>query len=233
MTSSITLTFKGNDSTLTANFFPAIDLDPESEYFLGLIDFETYNSIPNIDNSNNVFRYFNNINKTITFPEGSYEITDIEKYLQSIIGEHEITLKSNNNTLKCELWCNYDIDFRTPTSIGPLLGFSKKLLKAGRTHISDIPVNINRVNVVRVECDIVGSSYLNGKEIHTIYQFAPSTSPGYKIIEVPHNVIYLPIKTKRLDTITVRLLDQDGVPINFRKETITVRLHLKKWGSIS
>ena len=52
--------------------------------------------------------------------------------------------------------------------------------------------------------------------------------PGYKINEVPSDVIYLPINTRIINNISVNIIDQDGKLINFRGETITIRLHLKK-----
>jgi hypothetical protein len=51
---------------------------------------------------------------------------------------------------------------------------------------------------------------------------------GYKIIESPSNVIYLPINTKQLDEIIIKITDQDGNLVNFREEVITVRLHLRR-----
>lgn len=50
---------------------------------------------------------------------------------------------------------------------------------------------------------------------------------GYKIVEVPANVIYLPVNAKRLSSITLKITDQEGNLVNFRGETITIRLHLK------
>lgn len=54
--SSLTLTLTGNSSHLKADYFPPIDLS-QGEYVCGLIDFQTFNSIPNIDEINNKFHY--------------------------------------------------------------------------------------------------------------------------------------------------------------------------------
>lgn len=58
--SSITLTLSGNSSQLQAVYFPAIDLS-DGQYVCGLIDFQTFNSIPNVDETNNLF-YFGHEN---------------------------------------------------------------------------------------------------------------------------------------------------------------------------
>ena len=38
----------------------------------------------------------------------------------------------------------------------------------------------------------------------------------------------MPISTKVINNIELRLVDQDGDLVNFREEVITVRLHLRK-----
>lgn len=55
--SSITLTLSGNTSELSANYFPPIKLDEDGKYVCGLIDFQTFMSIPNITEENNRFYY--------------------------------------------------------------------------------------------------------------------------------------------------------------------------------
>ena len=221
---SLTFTIKGNESVLSASFFPPIKLDENLPYFIGMIDFEAYNSIPNIDSTNNKFYYGNQM---LELPTGTYELEQIEKYLQENLGVATISIKPETTTLKCCLSSTHAIDFQKPGTIGPLLGFGAKLLDANKKHMSDQPVQIMRVNVIMIDCNLVSGAYINGKEIHTVHQFAPVTPSGYKIIEVPQNVIYLPVKTKTIDNITLKLMDQDGNLLNFRKETITIRLHLK------
>lgn len=51
-------------------------------YAIGLVNFEVYNSIPNIDSSNNKF-YFNDDDKVLEIPEGSYEVEDINKHINN------------------------------------------------------------------------------------------------------------------------------------------------------
>jgi hypothetical protein len=40
--------------------------------------------------------------------------------------------------------------------------------------------------------------------------FFPNVSPGYKIVENPVNLVFLPVNTHSIDKVTVRLTDQDG-----------------------
>lgn len=208
---------------LSNDLFPPFML--EGEWEVGLVNLCTYNSIPNIEHGvNNLFHYDND--KVIEIPEGSYEIDDISRYLRDNM--IAVKIHANKNTLKCELFYEKQIDFSKPGSVGPLLGFDRTLLKPNEWHHSHNQVDINRVNSIRVECNIARGSYLNGKEGHTIHEFFPKVPPGFKIVESPPTVIYVPLNTNRISNITVDLVDQTGRAINFRGETITVRLHLRR-----
>ena len=168
---SITLTLASRSSELEQDISPEIVLD--RPYSLALIGLYTYNSIPNIEEGrNNKFSYLKDGSlHEILIPEGAYEITDIEKYLQTSLKSTNkesqvISLKPNNNTLKCMLKCQYEIDFTAKDSIASLLGFSNKKLPANTLHSSDRPVDIVRVNLIRVECNLVFGSNLNSKQTH-------------------------------------------------------------------
>lgn len=286
--SSITLTLTGDSSQLSAQYCPAIDLS-DGEYVCGLIDFQTFNSIPNIDETNNLF-YFGYANQNtssvikpanialnsvelfedsteseregesslrrqkqenrkrrkravgydthkeipltfIKIPTGSYELEHLAKYLQKRLEQRgaKLALRANKNTLQCELFCNQPIDFTRPNTVGPLLGFSSdRILEAYKAHESKLPANILKVNVIRIECNIITGSYLNNQASHTIHEFSPRVPPGYKIIEVPQNVIYFPITVKNIQRIDLSIVDQLNQLINFRGETITIRLHIKR-----
>jgi hypothetical protein len=205
------------------------------EYTLGLIGLHTYNSIPNIDVGNNEFYYDGD--KKITIPPGVYEISDIETFLQNALAgegasENEkktaISLKPNNNTLKCEIISSFSIDFTQRDSIGRMLGFSARLLSANTKYESDLPVNIIKVVTIRVDSNITTASYYDTRLSHTLFEFAPSVQPGYSMNIEPRNIIYLPINTTRIDNISLRLVDQSGDPVNFRGEQIVIRLELKR-----
>ena len=232
--SSVAVTVTGTDPTaLVCDFFPPLELT-DGEWYVGLLDFTTYNSIPNIvEGKNNVFPLQKGREWIhVELPTGAYEIEDIEMYLKKVFLTHtaSIVLQPNNNTLKCELKSNVNIDFsQSDHSIGPLLGFTeKRLLQKHILHTSDAPVNIIKVNTIRIRCNIVQGSYKNGEDDHTLHSFYPTVEPGFKIVEKPTNVIYLPVNVERVDTIVLSIVDQDGDPVDFRGETITARLHLKR-----
>ena len=223
---SFTLTLSGESSVLESYYFPPIDLSPQKKYVLGLIELLTFNAIPNIDhNCNKVYVG----EKIIVLPTGSYEITDINNYIKTQLESTDISfsLTANNNTLKSIVTCSHSIDFRPKDSIAKLLGFSDSVLDPEKTHTSSVPVKILKFNVLRVECNITGGAYINNKKVHTIHEFFPAVPPGFKIIEIPSKVIYQPIVVKSINYIRLKIIDEHGDLVNFRGETITIRLHIK------
>lgn len=229
MVDSLTLSLSGTSSILEAQYFPPIELSPNKNYVLGLVELLTFNSIPNIDIGKNKF-YVGEEGEEVILPTGSYEIEDIEKYLKQQLSPKNITinLKPNNNTLRSEINCSHNVDFRPRDSIASLLGFSHRQLPHHTTHSSELPVSILKVNALRVECNITSGAYINERKVHTIHEFFPAVPPGYKIIEVPSQVIYLPIAVKVIDHLQLSIVDQDDELVNFRGEVITVRLHIKE-----
>ena len=157
--SSLTVTVTGtNPAALTCDFFPPHELT-EGDWYAGLLDFTTYNSIPNVvEGKNNVFPVLlGNEWQSIRIPTGAYENEDIGTYLKKAVGtDRALSLRPNNNTVKCKLFCSYDVDFtRSEHSISPMLGS----LCYCTLHTSDAAVNIIKVNNVAIRCSIVHGSY--------------------------------------------------------------------------
>lgn len=221
---SFTLTLSDNSSILQNDFFPPIELP--NNYSCGLVDFQTYNSIPNVDQQNNLLHVGST---TIKIPDGSYEISDIADFCTNELRKSgiEFSLTANNNTLLSQIKSSHIVYFNKQNTIGSLLGFSQRELKPNIFHMSDLPVDINKVNVIRIECNIIHGSYMNGIQTHTIHEFYPTVGPGYKIIEVPRNIIYFPLNTREIRSISIKLIDQDNNLINFRGGRITLRIHLR------
>lgn len=231
--SSITLALTGETSSLNAYFHPEIELDERFNYVCGLLDFYTYNSVANVHEKNNIFRYtYKQIDSFLEIPVGSYEIDEIATIINNHFNTSEIPfiIKGNKNTMKCEIKSSREliINFDEPNSIGSLLGFNKNILMNETHYKSDRQINVTHINTIRINCDLITGSYHNGESTHTIYEFNPDANPGEIISEKPRNIIYLPVVRCRINTLNISVTDQLGNPIDFRGETITCRLHLKR-----
>lgn len=222
----------GNSASLHHNQFPTIDLR-DGEWEIGFVSLSMYNTIPNIiEGENDSFSYKKTSDnlKTIHIPTGSYEFNDIAQYLQESLKEDNVklTLSANNNTLKTELFCDVEVDLSAQDSIASVMGFDHALFESNKRHSSTAQININAVNTVRVTCNIARGSYSNGVEGHVLYEFYPTVPPGYRIIERPSIVIYLPVIACELDHLKVELIDQTGRLLNTRNEECSVCLHLRR-----
>ena len=121
---------------------------------------------------------------------------------------------------------NYEVDFRKDKSINSLLGFDSIIYTSG-LHESENMVNILTISSILVNIDIISGSYVNGSTKPTIYSFFLDVSPVYKIIENPHNLLYLPITSDTIHSITIWLTDQNGNELNLRGENLSMRFNLR------
>lgn len=232
---SFTVSLTGNTSVLTSTFFPEIVLDKDYNYSCGLLDFTTYQSIPNITWKNNEFKYKPEIEGVITkslyVPVGCYEAEDVLNYIKTELAKENISFEFdiNKNTLKTLIKCSLTIINTHDNSILKVFGFKQEQIEAIYNTISSDVIKISQLNVIRVECNIISGAYINGKPCHSIYEFASNkVDIGYKIVEQPSNVIYMPIVPKHIDCIQIKIVDQDGNLIDLRGEEVTCRIHIKR-----
>src|SRR6218665_1756955 len=74
------------NARIRTRFSPSLELKANKKYEMALVGLETYYSFPNIDATNNSFRYSPNNGPAwynVTIPEGCYEISDINEQVQS------------------------------------------------------------------------------------------------------------------------------------------------------
>ena len=200
-----------NESGFNTRFNPKLELDRDKVYEIALVNLETFYSFPNIDETNNVFVYSHdnsNLWVKIKIPEESSEIDDINNTIQhemekrghynSINKDYYINISANSNTLKSILTLekDYQVDFNHQNSLAKVLGITRTKYTEG-FHESENVVNILSINSILVNIDIISGSYVNGTTKSTIYSFFPKVSPGYKIIESPVNLVYLPFRYHR------------------------------------
>lgn len=250
MTSN-TFTLTGKSSKLSCNIFPDIVLDESSEYSCALLELTAFHSLPNVsENINNKFYFYQTDTKKafdgiednfrdylqeLQIPTGGYEANEILDYikremeLKGFRFEYEI----NKNTIKAKISCSTSIyigDSFHDNILKKIFGFSQnKIIPKNTQEESNGIVKITNQDVIRVECNISSGSYVNGNQSHSIYEFATNKiGLGYKIIEQPKNLIYLPITVRRLNHIEISLVDQDGAPVDLRGEIATCRIHIKK-----
>ena len=140
-----------------------------------------------------------------------------------------INISANSNTLKSVLILekDYQVDFNHQNSLAKVLGFTRAKYTEG-FHESEKVVNILSINSILINIDIISGSYVDGTTKNTIYSFFPKVSPGYKIIEMPINLVYLPITLDTIDRLRVLITDQDDRLLNLRNKKLTIRFHIRE-----
>jgi len=126
-----------------------------------------------------------------------------------------------------EIQGDFQVDFRARNSISSVLGFQNQVYEEG-IHESQIVVNILSTNSIFVNVDVIGVAYLNGRTQNTIYSFFLNVSPGYKIVENPRNLVYLPVILDKINKMETVVTDQKGKQLNLRGENLTIRYHLRE-----
>lgn len=226
----ITLSSKDKDSSscLIEVLPTVLELDARYQYEIGLINLWTYNSVPNIiKNVNSSFKYGDSL---IDLDTGSYEIdriiNEIKRKLN--VDSSNLIIQGNNTTMLCELKADKDVDLTMNTSLADILGFDREILAANKWHYSKRLVSITNITSFQVTCNIACGSYRNGQEVHTIFEFLPKVAPGFLINESPSPIIYFPLNTHRIQSIVIQVVDQNGKLVDFRGDSITIRVHIRK-----
>ena len=138
------------------------------------------NSFFNITETNNKLKYFNGTDwRTVQLPIGGYiTIDDFNTRIKSIVeNKDNIKLEADTISLKTIfiLKNGYRIDINIDDSFGELLGFEKIVVGSSanveNTMESSKVVEITLIKNVSIECNLVSSSYLNGKKTNILYRF--------------------------------------------------------------
>lgn len=236
--SSFTVSFTGSSSLLRADFFSEITLDPNANYSCALLDFTSYNSIPNITEGKNnefVFNFYEKngirtLKNTMNYLERAI-FHFLLNYLKWELAARGISLSYEINAGTSSVGIEFDsIVIWTGGTVLNVIGFqNKQTFESKKKYRSEHIVRITNIDIIRIECDIVSGSYINGQHSHTIHQFSHcKVAPGYKFIEVPRHLIYLPTKDRQLRSIQISVVDQNGELVDFRGEQISCRVHIKK-----
>lgn len=238
---NIQVILSDNSTDFTTYLDPSIEFDANKKYEAALAHLETYNSIPNISSKNNIFKYSNNKGtswKVIELPKDAYEYNQIVDEIQrQMILNNDYNKEDKAFHIKFDL-CrlsslieiineDYMINFDCENSIGPTLGFNTEKIGFG-VHKSPNIVNINNINSILVNVDFITGTYVKNNCYPTIYSFFPKVGVGYKIISEPNHLFYLPITTKKLNSIRLWLTDQDGNLIDLQGEILTVTIYIRE-----
>ena len=122
---------------------------------------------------------------------GYYELKAINDEIIRIRGNSDITILPNVNTLQCILTvvgAKCKVSFDVLNSLADVIGFKRSIYGVG-CHASE--------NLVKI------MSETPFWYIATVaYNFFPNATSGQKMLDAPHNLIYLPVTVDVISTLT-------------------------------
>ncbi len=157
-------------------------------------------------------------------PLSNYELEEIIDFLNN----HEkaknwrTKLSIDSNKLKVKLFSKWETDFTMPNTIGRVLGFKKRVLRAFMEHISDFSPKLFKLRAINIHCHLVNSNIVN-EYTHSdiIYSFQVNYEKiGTSTIKEPNTILYYPLTDTEITQLRIDIRDQDGKHIEFREPVI-------------
>ena len=226
----------GNQVTVFLN--PPIVLDDNKLYQMRLLNANIVYSMPNITSKNNTLVYNDGfIDHTITFDDGIYGIQDINKQISNSFfiltddpSSQFIYFEALESTSYIRLYVEHGYTIKACTNnIMPLLGFENIDFpqtgnidhKYGPQSNADWNIftsatkaSLNPLQNILIKCDIVNGSYFNTTHSTIIAVVTPDVLPYSTIIYSPVHPLRIPINIKRIDQMTITLVDQNNKDVD-------------------
>ena len=171
---------------------------------------------------------------------GIYEIVDLNNTLKHILPDNvKVNITIDVIRIKSILKIIQTLIFTEKSFFYTVLGFTQSIsyllddidgfyqIIAG-SYKSDKPINITGIDKIRLKCDCIQGSIVNGVRETILYSFALSSPPGYKIYKEPRVILLKKINKSVLSHITIYFEDDDHKPVDFNGETIRFTCQLIK-----
>ena len=147
-------------------------------------------------------------------PDGSYNISAIQNYLEYVIKKHEtitgtapILIYANNvtNRIVLKIKTGYKLELLSKETM-KLLGSTKDTIDADKNS-ENVP-SLENVEVVLVHCNLVNNSYQHASRV--LFTFVPNKQYGQLISISPHSLIFLKTMNTKFSEIEVWFTDQNN-----------------------
>ena len=133
-------------------------------------------------------------NETFDLPDGSYNKSEIQDYIEYIIKKHEtigknapILIDDNtiNNRIVFRIKTGYKLELLSKETM-KLLGSTKDIIDSDKN--SEKLPRLENVEVVLVHCNLVNNSYQQHSRV--LFTFVPNKQYGQLISISPHSLIF-------------------------------------------
>ena len=153
-------------------------------------------------------------NKTFDLPDGLYNISEIQDYIEYIIKKHEtigetvpILIYDNtiNNRIVFKIKSGYKLELLSKETI-KLLGSTKNIIDSDKNG-ENVP-RLENAEVVLVHCNLVNNSYQQDSRV--LFTFVPTKQYGKLISISPHSLVFLKTMNTEFSEIEIWFTDQNN-----------------------
>ena len=153
-------------------------------------------------------------NETFDLPDGSYDISEIQDYIEYIIKKHEticenapILIYTNiiNNRIVFKIKSGYKLELLSKETM-KLLGSTSSIIDADKNS-ENVP-KLENVEVVLVHCNLVNNSYQQHSRV--LFTFVPTKRYGQLISISPHSLVFLKTLNTEFSEIEIWFTDQNN-----------------------
>ena len=153
-------------------------------------------------------------NETFDLPDRSYNISEIQDYIEYIIKKHEtigenvpilIYANSINNRIAFKIKTGYKLELLSKETM-KLLGSTKDIIVSDKN--SENVLRLETVEVVLAHCNLVNNSYQQASRV--LFTFVPTKQYGQLISISPHSLVVLKKMNMDFSETEVRFTDQNN-----------------------
>ena len=185
----------------------------------------TWKNVKSIYN-NNKFKILT-WNETFDLPDGLYNISEIQDYIEYIIKKHEtigenapILIYANtiNNRIVYKIKSRYKLELLSRETM-KLLGSTKDIIDSDKNS-ENVP-KLENVEVVLVHCNLVNNVYQQHSRV--LFTFAPTKQYGQLISISPHSLVFLKTMDTDFSEIEIWFTDQKNNVLEI-KDNVNISL---------
>ena len=174
----------------------------------------TWKNVKSIYNNNKFKISAPTWNETFDLPDGSYNISEIQDYIEYIIKKHEtigenapILIYANtiNNRIVFKIKSAFKLELLSKETM-KLLGSTSSVIDADKNS-ENVP-RLENAEVVLVHCNLVNNSYQQHSRV--LFTFVPTKRYGQLISISPHSLVFLRTMNTEFSEIEIWFTDQNN-----------------------
>ena len=174
----------------------------------------TWKNVKSIYNNNKFKIAALTWNETFDLPDGSYNISEMQNYIEYIIKKHEtigenapvlIYANTINNRIVFKIKSRYKLELLSKETM-KLLGSTKDTIDSDKNS-ENVP-RLENVEVVLVHCNLVNNAYQQHSRV--LFTFVPTKQYGQLISISPHSLVFLKTMNTDFSEIEIWFTDQNN-----------------------